>query len=63
MEPVVYKSKKFDDGNKYDSAFEKYCYKKLKSGKCKAVNIHNCSNVLPLSDRVEDDEDADYWEE
>ena len=64
---VVYDDEKFDDNNKYDSAFEKYCYKKLKSGKCKTVNIHNCSNVLPLSDRVddyEDDyEDDDYWEE
>ena len=67
MEPVVYKSKKFDDGNKYDSAFEKYCYKKLKSGKYKAVNVHVCSNVLPLSDHVDDHEDDyeddDYWEE
>ena len=64
---VVYDDEKFDDNNKYDSAFEKYCYKKLKSGKCKTVNIHNCSNVLPLSDHVddyEDDyEDDDYWEE
>ena len=63
---VVYDDEKFDDDNKYDSAFEKYCYKKLKSGKCKTVNIHNCSNVLPLSDHVDnydDDEDDDYWEE
>ena len=63
---VVYDDEKFDDNNKYDSAFEKYCYKKLKSGKCKTVNIHNCSNVLPLSDHVDnydDDEDDDYWEE
>ena len=62
---VSYKSKKFGNGNKYASAFEKYCCKKLKSGKCKTVNIHNCSNVLPLSDRVDDydDEDDDYWEE
>ena len=65
IKPVSYKSKKFDNGNEYDSAFEKCCYKKLKSGKCKTVNIHNCSNVLPLSDRVDDydDEDDDYWEE
>ena len=64
---VVYDDEKFDDNNKYDSAFEKYCYKKLKSGKCKTVNIHNCSNVLPLSDHVDDHEDDyeddDYWEE
>lgn len=64
---VVYDDEKFDDDNKYDSAFEKYCYKKLKSGKCKTVNIHNCSNVLPLSDHVDnyenDYEDEDYWEE
>ena len=65
---VVCDDEKFDDDNKYDSAFEKHCYEKLKSGKYKAVNIHNCSNVLPLSDRVddyEDDdyEDDDYWEE
>ena len=64
---VVYDDEKFDDNNKYDSAFEKYCYKKLKSGKCKTVNIHNCSNVLPLSDHVDnyenDYEDDDYWEE
>ena len=65
IKPVSYKSKKFGNGNKYDSAFEKCCYKKLKSGKCKTVNIHNCSNVLPLSDRVHDydDDEDDYWEE
>ena len=61
-----------DDDNINDTAFERYCGEALIKGKYKAVNVHVCSNNLPLSERVddyeddyddEDYEDDDYWEE
>ena len=52
-----------DDDNINDTAFERYCGEALIKGKYKAVNVHVCSNNLPLSERVDDYEDDDYWEE
>ena len=61
-----------DDDNINDTAFERYCGEALIKGKYKAVNVHVCSNNLPLSERIdnyeddyddEDYEDDDYWEE
>ena len=61
-----------DDDNINDTAFERYCGKSLIEGDYKAINVHVCSNNLPLSERIdnyeddyddEDYEDDDYWEE
>ena len=61
-----------DDDNINDTALERYCGKSLIEGDYKAINVHVCSNNLPLSERVddyeddyddEDYEDDDYWEE